>query len=84
MIHSKENVTSYLSEKILRKELIEWCDYKHYYKRKYLLLNLTKLKLVANKKGMHFEKSVLKKDLLTKISDTLTVCVTLSNNNTVF
>ena len=67
---------------MLRKELIEWCDYERCYERKHSLLNLTKLKLVANKKGMQFEKSVLKKDLLTKISDALTVRATLSNNNT--
>ena len=40
-----------------------------------------KLKLVAIKKGMQFKKSVLKKDLLTKTSDTLTVRATLSDNN---
>ena len=82
IIHGKENELSYLSEKVLRKELIEWCDYERYYERKYSLLNLTKLKLVGNKKGMQFEKSVLKKDLLTKISNILTVRSTLSNNNT--
>ena len=82
MIHGKENVTSYPSEKVLRKESIEWCNYERYYERKHSLLNLTKLKLVANKKGMQFEKSVLKKDLLTKMPNALTVRATLSNNNT--
>ena len=59
IVHCKENAISYPSEKLLRKELIEWCNYDCYYERKYSLLNLTKLKLVANKKGMHFKKSVL-------------------------
>ena len=55
MSHGKEVVTSYLSEKALRKELKEWCDYHFYYQRRHALLNLTKLKLVTNKKGMQFE-----------------------------
>ena len=61
MSHGKENVTSFPSEKVLRKELMEWCDYECYYERKYSLLNLTKLKLIVNKKGMQSEKSVLKR-----------------------
>ena len=60
MSHGKEVVMLYLSEKVFRKELIEWCEYDFYCQRRHSLLNLTKLNLVANKKQMQFEKSVLK------------------------
>ena len=45
MSHGKEVATSCPSEKALRKELIEWCDYDCYYERKYSLLNLKKTKV---------------------------------------
>ena len=81
MSHRKEVVTSYPSRKVLRKELIVWCDYDCYYQRRYALLNLTKLKSGANKKRTQFKKSILKKDLLIKLSDALSVRETLNNNN---
>ena len=37
---------------------------------------------MANKKGVQHEKSALKKDSLTKMSDAPTVCASLSNNGT--
>ena len=60
MSHGKQVVTLHPSKKVLRKELIECCDYECYYRRRYSILNLEKIKLVANKKRMHLEISKLK------------------------
>ena len=61
MTHGAQVLRSCPSEKLVRKELIQWCDHDCYYQRRHFLLNLAKLKLVANKKQFHFENFTLKR-----------------------
>ena len=81
LLDANENPNVFLSKKILRKELIEWSNLNTYDKGRYYLLNMTKLKSIASKNNLHFEKKFHRKELLQVLEDYSNEdCNNLNNN----
>ena len=62
------NCKPFPSEKIMKKNLSEWCSINYYFKKRCFLFNVTKLKMLGKKTSL-FDKNVSKETLLELLED---------------